>query len=104
MQRLAQEHSNSMAQRNSRDHVGFEERARKGQSGERRLRGHAKAEAMAMWAASPSHASNMILPGCKAVASATSRGHALLDDGNRQDDARPLTALLPEARAPQSLP
>jgi len=74
MQKLAQEHSKSMAQRNSMDHAGFDERARKGAKAENVAYGaKTKAEAMAMWAASPSHASNMMLPGCKAVASATSR-------------------------------
>lgn len=74
MQRLAQEHANSMAQRNSMDHAGFDERARKGAKAENVAYGaNTKAEAMAMWWASPSHASNMMLPGCKAVASARSR-------------------------------
>ncbi len=74
MQKLAQEHSNSMAQRNSMDHAGFEERTRKGAKAENVAYGpKTKAEAMAMWAASPAHASNMMLPGCKAVASARAR-------------------------------
>lgn len=74
MHRLAQEHANSMAQRNSMDHAGFDERARKGAKAENVAAGaKTKAQAMAMWWASPSHASNMLLPGCKAVASAVSR-------------------------------
>ena len=49
MQKLAQEHSNSMAQRNIMDHAGFEERARKGAKAENVAYGAAtKAGAMAM--------------------------------------------------------
>lgn len=74
MHKLAQEHADSMARRNSMDHAGFEERARRGAKAENVAYGaKTKASAMAMWWASPSHASNMLLPGCKAVASATSR-------------------------------
>ncbi len=74
MQKLAQEHSNSMAQRNTMDHAGYEERARRGAKAENVAYGAStKAKAVAMWWASPSHAANMLLPGCKAVASALSR-------------------------------
>jgi uncharacterized protein YkwD len=74
MKKLAQEHSNSMAQRNMMDHAGFEERARKGAKAENVAYGaRTQAEAMAMWLASPAHAANMLLPGCRAVASAVSR-------------------------------
>ena len=74
MQKLAQQHSVSMAQRNVMDHAGFEERARMGAKAENVGYGVAtRAEAMAMWSASPPHAANMLLPGCKAVASAVSR-------------------------------
>ena len=74
MQKLAQEHSNSMAQRNMMDHARFEERARLGAKAENVAYGaKTKAEAMAMWVASPPHAANLALPGCRAVASAMSR-------------------------------
>ncbi len=74
MQKLAQEHSASMAQRNVMDHAGFEQRAQMGAKAENVAYGPAtKAGAMAMWSASPPHAANMLLPGCKAVASAVSR-------------------------------
>jgi uncharacterized protein YkwD len=73
MQRLAQEHSKSMAQRNMMDHAGFEDRARRGAKAENVAYGAAtKAEAMAMWLASPPHLANMLLPGCRGVASAVS--------------------------------
>jgi uncharacterized protein YkwD len=74
MQKLAQEHSNSMAQRNMMDHAGFEERARRGAKAENVAYGAAtKAGAMAMWLASPPHLANLLLPGCRGVASAVSR-------------------------------
>jgi uncharacterized protein YkwD len=74
MQKLAQEHADSMARRNMMDHAGFEERARRGAKAENVAYGaKTKAEAMAMWGASPPHAANMALPGCRAVASAVSR-------------------------------
>jgi uncharacterized protein YkwD len=74
MQKLAQEHANSMAARNMMDHAGFESRAARGAKAENAAYGvKTKAEAMAMWMASPPHAANMMLPGCKAVASAVSR-------------------------------
>ena len=74
MQKLAQEHANSMAARNMMDHAGFESRAARGAKAENAAYGvKTKAEAMAMWMASPPHAANLMLPGCKAVASAVSR-------------------------------
>ena len=74
MQKLAQEHANSMAQRNMMDHAGFEERARRGAKAENVAYGaKTKGEAMAMWVTSPPHAANLALPGCRAVASAVSR-------------------------------
>lgn len=76
MQRLAQEHARSMAERNSMDHAGFEDRARRGAKAENVAVARTQAEAMAMWVASPPHASNMALPGCKGVASAVSRSGA----------------------------
>ena len=74
MQKLAQEHSNSMAQRNMMDHAGFETRAARGAKAENVAHGvSTKAQAIAMWLASPPHAANMLLPGCRAIASAVSR-------------------------------
>jgi hypothetical protein len=74
MQRLAQDHSNDMARRDSMDHAGFYGRAAKGARAENVAMGSkTKAEAMAQWRASPGHAANMRLPGCKAVAYAVSR-------------------------------
>lgn len=74
MQRLAQEHSNDMARRDSMDHSGFSERAAKGARAENVAAGNStKAATMAQWRASPGHAANMRLPGCKAVAHAVSR-------------------------------
>jgi hypothetical protein len=74
MQQLAQQHSNDMARRNSLDHSGFSERAAKGARAENVAAGNkTKAATMAQWRASPGHAANMRLPGCKAVAHAVSR-------------------------------
>jgi hypothetical protein len=74
MQRLAQQHSTDMARRNSLDHAGFHNRARQGARAENVAMGRAtKAGAMAQWWASPGHAANMMLPGCKAVAHAVSK-------------------------------
>ena len=74
MQKLAQEHANSMAARNMMDHAGFDGRAAQGAKAENTAYGvNTKAQAIAMWWASPPHAANMLLPGCKAVASAVSR-------------------------------
>ena len=74
MQLLAQEHSNDMAQRESMDHDGFYSRAARGARAENVAMGSkTKGETMAQWQASPGHAANMRLPGCKAVAYAVSK-------------------------------
>ncbi len=74
MQQLAQQHSNDMARRDSMDHSGFSDRAAKGARAENVAAGNkTKAATMAQWRASPGHAANMRLPGCKAVAHAVSR-------------------------------
>ena len=74
MQRLAQQHSNDMARRESLDHSGFHSRAMRGARAENVAMGSTtRAGAMAQWRGSPGHAANMRLPGCKAVASAASR-------------------------------
>ncbi|MBX9841216.1 MAG: CAP domain-containing protein [Xanthobacteraceae bacterium] len=74
MQRLAQQHANDMARRESLDHAGFMTRARRGARAENVAMGHSsRAKTMAQWRASPQHASNMRLPGCKGVAYAVSR-------------------------------
>jgi uncharacterized protein YkwD len=73
MQRLAQEHSNDMARRDHLDHAGFESRAKRGARAENVAYGYnSKTMTIAQWAASPPHAANMLLPGCKGVASAVS--------------------------------
>ena len=74
MQRLAQEHASDMARRESMDHSGFYSRAARGARAENVAMGSkTKAETMAQWRASPGHAANMLLPGCKAVAHAVSK-------------------------------
>ena len=74
MQQLAQQHSNDMARRSSLDHSGFHSRARQGARAENVAMGSAtEAGTMAQWWASPRHAANMRLPGCKAVAHAVSK-------------------------------
>ena len=73
MQRLAQQHSNDMARRNSLDHAGFHSRAMQGARAENVAMGNkTEAATMAQWRASPGHAANLRLPGCKAVAYAVS--------------------------------
>ena len=75
MQKLAQEQSNDMARRGSMDHAGFINRARRGARAENVAMGvKTRSAAIAMWWSSPGHASNMRLPGCKAVAHAVGRG------------------------------
>ena len=75
MQKLAQEHSNDMARRGSMDHDGFTDRARRGARAENVAEGvKTRRAAIALWWASPGHAANMRLPGCKAVAHAVGRG------------------------------
>jgi uncharacterized protein YkwD len=74
MQVLAQQHSNDMARRDTLDHSGFYNRARQGARAENVAMGSTtRAGAIAQWRASPGHAANMRLPGCKAVAGAVSR-------------------------------
>lgn len=74
MHKLAQEHANDMARRETLDHAGFAMRARLGARAENVAMGHAsKAKTLAQWGASARHAANMRLPGCKAVAYAISR-------------------------------
>jgi hypothetical protein len=74
MKRLAQEHSNDMARRESLDHSGFSARAVKGARAENVAMGSkTQAQTMAQWRASSGHAANMRLPGCKAVAHAVSK-------------------------------
>ena len=75
MQKLAQEHSNNMARRGSMDHAGFTDRARRGARAENVAAGvKTRSAAIALWWASPGHAANMRLPGCKALAHAVGRG------------------------------
>ena len=75
MQKLAQEHSNDMARRGSMDHDGFTDRARRGARAENVAEGvKTRSAAVALWWASPGHAANMRLPGCKAVAHAVGPG------------------------------
>jgi len=74
MQRLAQQHSNDMARRESMDHSGFSERAAQGARAENVAAGNkTKGATMAQWRGSAGHAANMRLPGCKAVAYAVSK-------------------------------
>jgi uncharacterized protein YkwD len=74
LKRLAQEHSNSMARRGSLDHSGFSGRAARGARAENVAMGSTtRAGAIAQWRGSPGHASNMRLPGCKAIAHAVSK-------------------------------
>lgn len=75
MRLLAQEHSNDMARRDHLDHDGFySKRAPRGARAENVAYGCPdEACAVAMWRRSPPHAMNMLLPGCRAVASAVSQ-------------------------------
>jgi uncharacterized protein YkwD len=71
---LAQAHSSDMARRDNMDHSGFFARAMKGARAENvAMDTRTRAETLAAWRASPGHAENMRLPGCKAVAYAVSR-------------------------------
>jgi hypothetical protein len=66
MQRLAQEHSNDMARRESPDRAGFSDRAAKGARAENVAMGNkTQAETIAQWHTSPPHAANMRLPAAK---------------------------------------
>jgi uncharacterized protein YkwD len=75
MKALALEHSRDMARRNSMDHDGFfERRVPRGAKAENLMAGvKTEREAMAAWRASPPHAANMALRGCKAVAHACNK-------------------------------
>jgi uncharacterized protein YkwD len=68
MQQLAQEHSNDMARRESLDHSGFSHRARGARAENVAMGNKTKAATLAQWQASPGHAHNMRLSGCKGVA------------------------------------
>ena len=68
MKQLAQEHSRGMAARRSMDHRGFADRARRGARAENVALASSYAQAMKLWQASPLHAANLALPGCKGVA------------------------------------
>lgn len=68
MKTLAREHSRDMASRHSLDHSGFSNRAHRGARAENVGLASSKEQVMRMWRASPAHAANMMLPGCKAVA------------------------------------
>ncbi len=74
LQRVAQVHANDMARRERLDHAGFQQRAAQGARAENVAMGHASlSKTMQQWRASPRHAANMRLPGCKAIAQAVSR-------------------------------
>jgi hypothetical protein len=90
MQKLAQEHSNSMAQRNTMDHAGFDERARRG----------TKAENVAYGASTKAEANGDVvgiaLPRCEHAAAGLQGcclrtlafRSSILDDGNRKNRKR----------------
>ena len=74
LQKLAQGHANDMARRERLDHAGFQQRAAQGAQAENVAMGHAsQSQTLQQWRASPRHASNMRLPGCKAIAHSVSR-------------------------------
>lgn len=74
LHRLAQQHANDMARRNSLDHAGFmRHRGPAGAVAENVAVGcDTEACARRMWMQSPAHRRNMMLGGCQAVASAVS--------------------------------
>ena len=74
LHRLAQQHANDMARRNSLDHSGFmRHRGPAGAIAENVAVGcDTEACARRMWMQSPAHRRNMTLGGCQAVASAVS--------------------------------
>ena len=73
MQQLAQEHANDMARRDRLDHAGFAGRAKRGARAENVAYGNSSAAmTIAQWQGSSRHAANMLLPGCKGIASAVS--------------------------------
>ena len=73
--RLAQQHANDMARRNSLDHAGFmKRRGPAGAVAENVAVGCADvACAKRMWMQSAHHRANMMLGGCQAIASAVSK-------------------------------
>lgn len=74
LQKLAQAHASDMARRERLDHAGFQQRAAQGARAENVAMGHAsQSRTLQQWQASPRHASNMRLPGCKAIAHAVSQ-------------------------------
>ncbi|MDT3684732.1 MAG: CAP domain-containing protein [Pseudorhodoplanes sp.] len=74
VQSLAQEHAQDMARRERLDHAGFAKRAARGARAENVAMGYSsKLKTLAQWQASPRHAANMRLPGCKGLAHAVSR-------------------------------
>jgi hypothetical protein len=93
MQQLAQEHSNDMARRESLDHSGFSARAARGARAENVAMGNkTKAATMAQWHASPRHAHNIGLPGCKGVAYAVGRSgryYWTMEIGHSPGEQRP---------------
>ena len=106
MQRLAQQHSNDMARRNSLDHAGFHSRAMQGARAENVAMGNStEAATMAQWRASPGHAKNLLLPGCKAVAYAVSRSgryYWTMEIGEAAEPGRVRTAAAGRVRIRQS--
>src|SRR4249919_3331966 len=74
LHRLAQQHANDMARRNSLDHAGFmRHRGPAGAVAENVAVGcETEACARRMWMQSPPHRANMMLGGCQAVATAVS--------------------------------
>ena len=74
LHRLAQQHANDMARRNSLDHSGFmRHRGPAGAVAENVAVGcDTEACARRMWMQSPAHRANMMHGGCQAVASAVS--------------------------------
>src|SRR4249919_1978279 len=74
LHRLAQQHANDMARRNSLDHAGFmRHRGPAGAVAENVAVGcDTEACARRMWMQSPRHRANMMLGGCQAVATAVS--------------------------------
>jgi hypothetical protein len=96
MQQLAQAHSNDMAHRESMDHDNFSDRAERGARAENVAMGSkTKDGTMAQWRASPGHAANMLLPGCKAVAYAVSKSgryYWTMEIGKSPDELNEKTA------------
>ena len=91
MHKLAQEHANDMARRETLDHAGFAMRARLGARAENVAMGHAsKAKTLAQWRASARHAANMRLPGLQGCGLRNIAFRAiLLGNGDRKVAAPP---------------